>query len=383
MEELKIVFLSFTQSGKNTYNNLSKNITNILTENLQKDFVLSKARIDHIHNNEVVNIKNRMNDIWEKYNIIVFISSTGIATRFIAPFIKDKYVDPGVIVLDDMGKYLIPILSGHVGRSNEIALELSKICNAQPIITTASDNRGFRSLDLWMKDNDLFSIDRKKLTLFMTAMVEGKKVYLQNTTTKELTKSDYENMTIISKKDEELISITKEDFLIKIEDYYKVKNHQVNNIGEKDISYNDVSYNYDRNNELTLYNKNLIVGMGCRKGKKVEELLDFLKSVFKEEGLNIESIKEIISIDIKKEEEGLLSLSNKLKVPIRFLSNEKLKEIVIENEEKGTVFNKSEFVNEITGVPSVCESCALYYGGKLLVNKKAHNGMTISVGIIR
>ena len=78
---------------------------------------------------------------------IVFIGALGICVRKILPIVKDKHTDPAVVCVDSTGKYVIPVLSGHVGGANGLAREIAKVINAEAIITTQSDNTGLWSLD--------------------------------------------------------------------------------------------------------------------------------------------------------------------------------------------------------------------------------------------
>jgi len=77
--------------------------------------------------------------LFQGYDQIVFFVSLGAVVRLIAPFLKSKDVDPGVIVVDDAGQFVIPVLSGHVGGANAHAEMLADLLKATPVLTTASD----------------------------------------------------------------------------------------------------------------------------------------------------------------------------------------------------------------------------------------------------
>lgn len=70
---------------------------------------------------------------------IIFCMAMGIVTRVISPYLKDKHIDPAVVVVDDAGRYSISVLSGHEGGANNLAVTVSNILGAEPVITTASE----------------------------------------------------------------------------------------------------------------------------------------------------------------------------------------------------------------------------------------------------
>ena len=65
--------------------------------------------------------------------------STGIVVRVIAPLIRSKTQDPAVVVVDDLGKNAVSLLSGHIGGANELTRRIAPIIGATPVITTATD----------------------------------------------------------------------------------------------------------------------------------------------------------------------------------------------------------------------------------------------------
>ena len=79
---------------------------------------------------------------------VVFIGAMGICVRSIVPLIQDKHQDPPVVCIDSTGRYVIPVLSGHVGGANELSRRLATALGGEAIITTQSDNCGLWPLDL-------------------------------------------------------------------------------------------------------------------------------------------------------------------------------------------------------------------------------------------
>ncbi len=83
--------------------------------------------------------KNHIGFLFETYHQIIFLVALGGVVRLIAPFLKSKETDPGVLVVDNAGKFVIPVLSGHLGGANEFAIKLAAILGATPVVTTATD----------------------------------------------------------------------------------------------------------------------------------------------------------------------------------------------------------------------------------------------------
>jgi len=81
----------------------------------------------------------RIAGLFARYDQIIFFVSLGAVVRLIAPHLKSKDEDPGVLVVDDAGEFVIPVLSGHVGGANAYAEHLAALLGATPVLTTASD----------------------------------------------------------------------------------------------------------------------------------------------------------------------------------------------------------------------------------------------------
>lgn len=95
-----------------------------------KLYCLSKGRL-----------KNLVNKVFDKdkFEGIVFIMALGIVVRLIAPYLKNKYLDPAVVAIDRAGRFAISVVSGHEGGANKLAIEIGNILYAEPVITTGSE----------------------------------------------------------------------------------------------------------------------------------------------------------------------------------------------------------------------------------------------------
>ncbi len=289
-----------------------------------------------------------MGSIWGE-KALLFIGAAGIAVRMIAPHVKDKFTDSPVLVMDEQGDYVIPLLSGHVGGAVELAKEIAEKMDAQAVLTTATDVEQKFAVDVFAKKNGLVLTDRKKAKEISAAVLDGKKVGfysefpVEGTLPAELEKCDNEAV------------LGSYDYGIRI-------------ASEK-------SRKAEKDSVLELYPKNLVLGIGCRKGilaSEIQRAADEVKEIL---GFTEKEVCEIVSIDLKKEEEGLLEYAKKWGIPFYTFSAEELSKVEC-------VSSHSEFVQKITGVDNVCERAAILASGEdgmLRMPKRCLDRVTMAV----
>lgn len=330
---MKIACFSFTDEGKKIGNKL------ILLVNGNYTFT-------HFHNSEIEGgIKTIISYVWNDYDGLIFIGATGIAIRMINPFIDHKTKDPAVIVIDDLGRYVISLLSGHIGGANYLTHYISDKINGLPIITTASDSRGIESIDIFAKNNNYYMEDMSSITTLTSMMVNGKKIGIYSEDTKII---EYKNLIKIS---------------------------NLENIEENIDGLIIVSSSIIKNVNLPytiLRPKNINIGIGCRKGMEEDRIIHAIESCFKEAGFSTKSIKNIGTVEVKMYEAGIIKAAEYYNRPLRIFTLEEIHQV----EER---FEKSQFVKDTIGVYSVSEPVAHLLGGRLITRKSKHNGITISI----
>lgn len=300
--------------------------------------------INNIFKTSNFNLYDITNHAFRNSDKIIFISSTGIAVRAIASFIKTKDIDPGVVVVDLANKYSISLLCGHLGGGNELAMKVSQILNNTPIITTATDNMEILAPDMLAKKNNLIIEDLSKAKYIASILVNNEFVGI---------KDDYENIEIT--KGYKKLDVLEEDSIW-------ITNKVLEN---PDLDYSKI---------LRLIKKNLILGIGCRKNISSKQLEECVRKHLLTNNLEIKAVKKIVSIDAKKSEKAIIDLSNKLECPFETFSVEKIKTV----EDK---FQGSNFVLKSVGVTSVCEPCVYLEGAKIIINKIKENQITLCIGI--
>lgn len=276
---------------------------------------------------------------------LVFIGACGIAVRLTAPFVKDKFTDSAVVVIDEKARFVIPLLSGHLGGANMLALKLADALNAQCVVTTATDVENVFSVDVFAQKNSLCILNREGVKEVSRKILEGHEVSVRICRGIEvLDKNIPSNLRIVDEEDADVLILS-------------------------DISARE------RGRILTLAAKNLCLGIGCRQGKSFEEIKAFIEK--KLEQNQIKDISSISSINLKSKEAGLLELAQFYHVPFHTYSSMELEKA---SAAEGKFF-ESEFVRIKTGVSNVCERAAALTAGQnaaLTLRKTAENGITLA-----
>ncbi|NLL78875.1 MAG: hypothetical protein GX234_03600 [Clostridiales bacterium] len=279
-------------------------------------------------------------------NALLFIGACGIAVRAVAPHLVDKLHDSPVLVMDEKGEYVIPVLSGHMGGANELAFFLAKITGAEPVITTATDlNRKF-AVDLFAKKNGLFIVNRDGIARVSAKVLAGESIIISiengHVQKKERLPEGIQLVSYPPKQSVDVVVCTKER---------------------------------EFDTQILLRPKEYVIGMGCRKGKEADEIAALINRTLKKLGICLHQVFALSSIEQKREEAGFLAWSRKADIPFITYTAEELQRV------PGN-FHSSAFVKEKVGVSNVCERAALMAcgaGGRLVFEKQAEDGMTIAV----
>ena len=118
-------------------------------------------------------IRAEVGETFARCEALVFVGASGIAVRKIAPFVKDKFQDPAVLCLDEYGRFVIPLLSGHVGGANELARLIGRQLGAAVAISTATDLNGRFAVDVFAKKNGLAIMSRENAKRISAALLRG------------------------------------------------------------------------------------------------------------------------------------------------------------------------------------------------------------------
>ena len=267
-------------------------------------------------------------DNFDSGNALIFVGAVGIAVRAVSGALKDKLRDCPVVVIDDGGNFVIPILSGHAGGANKLSVVLAELIGAIPVITTSTDVNDAFSVDSFAMENNLSIMNREGIKRVSVKALEDKKVTLSI--------KDYPQ----KEKVDVLVSDTPE--------------------GEY---------------SLLLKPKKYTVGIGMKKGKEPSDVEAFFLDTLKKTGIDIKDVYALGTIDIKEDEPALIRLRDKYRIPLISFDKDILKKA------QG-VFCSSDFVKSTVGVDNVCERSAVLAAGagaELILRKTAFEGMTIAI----
>ncbi len=330
---MKVSIIAFTDNGME----IAYKLSNSLSESNDVDFTrcgkgaLSTWTEEHFSTNDA----------------LIFIGAIGIALRAIAPYIKTKTKDPAVVVVDELGQFSIPILSGHIGGANELALQISKYLGSIPVITTATDINKVFAVDTWAKSQGLQILNPECIKLVSSKLLKGESVHV---------KSDYPIQG----------NLPKNVYLNDLED---------SNAGyDVIITHKDLE-NECKNDTLLLVPQIITVGIGCRKDISFEAIENSILYILEKENYHILAINALASIDKKANEKGILEFAKKYDLPFNTYTADEL------NSLEGD-FTKSEFVKSVVEVDNVCErSAVMESNGKLIRRKDTCDGAGVTVAL--
>ena len=258
---------------------------------------------------------------------LIFVGSAGIAVRTIGPLAVSKKTDPAVLVVDDRLQYVIPILSGHLGGANAIACRLAAMTGAEAVLTTATDVHRKLAPDVFAQRNGLKIMDFTAAKLVAAALVRGETITI------------YTDAAVEGAVPDEVRLAALEAFA----DYHGG--------GAMLISPRKPEL-IDKPEVLWLVPQTVYLGIGLKAGKPEEAVAQAVEACLAQAGVDPAALAGAASIDIKREEAGLLRFAAERQLPLQFFTAAEL------NQVEGS-FTGSAFVKQITGTDNVCERGAL------------------------
>ncbi|MEU0117812.1 precorrin-3B C(17)-methyltransferase [Streptomyces bobili] len=260
--------------------------------------------------------------------------ATGAVVRLVAPLLSDKASDPGVVCVDEAGRFAVPLVGGHAGGANGLALEVGELLGAVPVVTTATDAVGIPGLDTLglPVEGDVAGVTR--------ALLDGEPVALDAEVAWPLPPVPFAERGA-----------------------YTVR------LTDRAVEAAD--------REVLLRPPSLVVGVGASRGAPVEEVLDVIEGALRDAGLSPRSVAELATVEAKADEPGIVEAAARLGAPLVTYSAEELAAVEVPNPSAAPL--------AAVGTPSVAEAAALVGGGELLVPKRKSAGVpaTATCAVVR
>ncbi|MFE0327220.1 precorrin-3B C(17)-methyltransferase [Streptomyces sp. NPDC058960] len=274
-------------------------------------------------------VKDAVRAAFAECEQLVCFLATGAVVRLIAPLLGEKASDPGVVCVDEGGRFAVSLVGGHAGGANELARAVGGVLGAEPVVTTATDAVGLPGLDTlgFPVEGDVAAVSR--------ALLDGEPVALEAEVTWPLP-----------------------PLRVAAEGAYTIR------VTDRAVE--------PAEREVVLRPPTLVAGVGASRGAPVEEVLGLVEGALRDAGLSVASLAELATIDAKAEEPGIVEAARRLGVPLVTYAAEELVRV--------DVPNPSEAPLAAVGTPSVAEAAALVGGGELLVPKRKSAMATCAVG---
>ncbi len=268
---------------------------------------------------------------------LIFIGACGIIVRAVSAYLIHKSKDPPVVVIDERGKFVISLLSGHLGGANELTREIASFLGATPVITTASDIRGLLALDLWLLQRNVVIEDWKSLKELQSKLLETGKlsVFLEDPLAFSLPQALKETS-----------DPSEADFI---------------------LTYRPSSYP-----KLSFIVKALCLGVGFHKEEK--ELYKKVTRLLQEKGFSPKAIKRIATLDSRSQTPAFYKLAKVFDAEALSFTKEELSLLSPPT---------PSYAQKALKIPGVAEPCALCAaeGGPLLLTKVSFQNITLAVAI--
>ena len=268
--------------------------------------------------------------------------AAGIVVRSIAPLLKDKATDPCVLVLDQHGRHVVSLLSGHLGGGNALAHEVAAITRGVAVITTASDNLGRTALDLWARRNRLVITDRPGFTTVTARLIDRGQVFIFRAG----------GLPGLPEDLQPAASPADADILITF---------------KKNMTFD----------ALCCISKTLYVGVGCNRGAGLGDISAAFFELCDEHGISAEAVAGIATIDVKSDEAGILEFADSIGVDVSFFTRDQLNGV--------PDVSSSAAVMKAVGAKGVAEPAALLAASsdnstaRLMVVKQKWKDVTLAV----
>jgi len=289
-----------------------------------------------------------------RYRALVMVMALGIVFRLLAPLVKDKRTDPAVVVMDEGGQFAVSALSGHLGGANDLARHLQRRLGCRAVITTATDVHGLPAVDLLARDFNLAMEPFEMVRAVNAAIVNGEPVHF------------YAEAGPAGPWPGKIKPLPLECY------------HPGRRAGGLHVFITNKIIAEAPDGSLFLRPRNLVVGLGCRRGVGAAAVKAAVAEALDRAGRSLSSVRLLATVDIRAGEDGLVRAAVEMKLSLVFFTREEIAGVF---RLRGEELTFSQYVFDKIGVGGVCEPVALLAApaAKLILKKKSLNGVTVAV----
>ncbi|NJC73269.1 precorrin-3B C(17)-methyltransferase [Planosporangium thailandense] len=289
-------------------------------------------------------VADQIRGAWPESRALVCFLATGATIRLIAPLLRDKHTDPGVVCVDEAGRFAVALAGGHGGGANDLAARVADVLGAQPVVTTATDAVGVTPLDTYGADLGFRLADPAAVARVTAALLDGAPLRVESDQVWPLP-------AILDSCD-------------------TYSSHDC----PRSLRISDRA---DADGDLIYRPPSLVVGVGASRNAPADEIDELIAKALAEAGVVAESVRCLATVDLKADEPGIVEVARRRGWPIRSYPAETLRDV--------DVPNPSEVVRAAVGTASVAEAAALMAAreaGKhadLIAPKRASAMATVAV----
>ncbi|MHB8858127.1 MAG: precorrin-3B C(17)-methyltransferase [Thermoleophilia bacterium] len=291
---------------------------------------------------------------------LVCVMAAGIPFRVLAPHLRSKQEDPAVIVIDEAGRHVVPLLGGHAAGANRIALDIAEFLGGDAVITTASDVQGLVAPDEVARRLGLIIDDPVALRRVTAMLVDGKQVCIESSADPGIEGYDWVPAGGDTSAYAGRILITE----------------HISDEADDSSPAGGKSENASRPSPETVHlvPRTIVAGVGCRRDASADEIVAAIAGACVRNGMDLRAVGALASIDVKSDEAGLIEAAARLDAGLRFFT---AAELAAEGRPG------SKFVDAKVGTPAVCEPAALLAAGagELLSGKEASGPVTVALAV--
>ncbi len=305
-------------------------------------------------------LREFVGEISDKVDAIVAVMATGIIVRTIAPYMKSKISDPAIVGVDDFGRFVISLLSGHYGGANELTRLIAYGIGAIPVITTASDVIGKKSVDELARILHCDIKNPESLAAVNSAIVNGERLVMVLT-------GDIK------------VSINKIwDFEIKVTERAERAIEIVNDFDAGIIITKEEMLQGESKKPVTILKpRKIAIGIGSRKDVSENEVMEAVNFALTQANIPLERVDCLATIEVKKDSLSIINAAKRLGLNLDFISIDALRSFKHED-----LSPDSKVVEQKIGVGGVCERVALMVAGekaKLILKKTKVKGLAVAI----